>query len=82
MTWIRTNRSPLLAATTKNCSRHSGNWWRNEMPCSVRLNDCGRGEKSFLTSTHFRFNSAQGKRPGRGGFVSSWIRQPLWHQFL
>jgi hypothetical protein len=48
----------------------------------VRLNDCGRGEKSFLTSTHFRFNSAQGKRPGRGGFVSSWIRQPLWHQFL
>lgn len=43
------------------------------MPCSVKLNDCTRGQKTFLNITHFTFNGAPGKHSGRGGsFPRPW----------
>jgi hypothetical protein len=34
----------------------------------VKLNDCFRREKTFLTMTDFQFNGAPGEHPGPEGF--------------
>ena len=46
------------------------------MPCSVKLNDCCRREKTFQTMSYFQFNGAPGEHPGpRGSSPSS---TPIW----
>ena len=48
------------------------------MPCSVRLNDCCRGEKTFLTMIYFLFNGAPGEHPVPEGFVTCPSYNPDW----
>ena len=48
------------------------------MPCSVRLNDCCRREKTFPTMTSFKFDGAPGEHPGPEGFVTRPSHNPHW----
>jgi len=68
--------------TIKNSSCRSGKWWRNEMPCSVRLNDCCRREKTFPTMTYFKFDGAPGEHPGHPRGSHPPLAQPPLGMFV
>jgi hypothetical protein len=48
------------------------------MLCSVKLNDCCRREKTFLTMSYFKFNGAPGEHAGREGLVTRPSYNPHW----
>jgi hypothetical protein len=48
------------------------------MPCSLRSNDCCRGETTFLNMTYFLFNGAPGERAVPEGFVTCPVCNPHW----
>jgi hypothetical protein len=47
------------------------------MRCSVRLNNCCRGKKTFLTMSYFPFNGAPGEHAGPEGSLPGPVQPPL-----